>query len=488
MKALMTMRDALEHPDIFGTILPGESWAAWRALLIAMMGEELSDAERALFAELTGREREPLERVEEFWGVIGRRGGKTRAIAVLGAYLGGLVDYSDVLAPGERASLPIISASLWQAGKAFQYLDGIFSGVPALKKLVTGQTSDTISLSTRVDIECRPASFRTIRGGTAAALIADEVAFWRSDNSANPDTEILNGARPSLATTGGLLAAISSPYAQRGELHATFKRDFGPKGDAKILVARAASRTMNPLLKQAVVDRAFQRDAAAASAEYGAEFRKDVSGWADLALIEAAVDYGVTVRPPEHGKRVNYRSFCDPSGGASDSFTMAIAHDEDNISVLDCLVEIKAPFDPASATKQIAETLKSYGLATTTGDKYAAEWVVSAFGQHGVKYRHSERDRSAIYLEALPLFTSGRVRLLDNKRLVSQFAALERRTSAGGRDRVDHGPGGHDDACNAVAGALVTCGKQPMVISAQAVELARLLTPLSSRIYANRGM
>jgi hypothetical protein len=32
---------------------------------------------------------------------------------------------------------------------------------------------------------------------------------------------------------------------------------------------------------------------------------------------------------------------------------------------------------------------------------------------------------------------------------------LERRTSPIGKDRVDHGPGGHDDLCNSAAGALV---------------------------------
>jgi hypothetical protein len=461
----MSMRAALDHPGIFGTILPGASWASWRVLLIASMGEELTEPERAVFLELTGRDHEPGERVEELWAIVGRRGGKTRAIAVLAAYIASLVDFSDILAPGERASLPIISASLNQAQKCFQYLDGIYANVAALKRLVTGQTSDTIALSTRVDIECRPASFRTIRGGTACAIICDEIAFWRSDNSANPDTEILNAARPMLATTGGLLAAISSPYAQRGELHGTFKRDYGPNGDAKILVAKAPSLRMNPTLKKSVVDRAYQRDAAAASAEYDAEFRKDVSGWADLATIESAVDYGVTVRPPETGQRRTYRSFCDPSGGASDSFTMAIAHDEENIAVLDCLVEIKAPFNPTSATKQIAEVLKSYGLTSTTGDKYAAQWVVDAFAKVGIKYSHSERDRSAIYLDALPLFTSGRVRLLDNKRLVAQFASLERRTSSGGKDRVDHGPGGHDDVCNSAAGALVARGRGPLRIS-----------------------
>ena len=108
MKAIVTMRAALSDPDLFGTILAGESWAAWRILLIAAMGEPLTDDERETFKALTGREREPLERVDELWAIIGRRGGKTRAIAVLGAYIAALVDFSDVLAPGERASLPIM--------------------------------------------------------------------------------------------------------------------------------------------------------------------------------------------------------------------------------------------------------------------------------------------------------------------------------------------------------------------------------------------
>jgi hypothetical protein len=45
--------------------------------------------------------------------------------------------------------------------------------------------------------------------------------------------------------------------------------------------------------------------------------------------------------------------------------------------------------------------------------------------------------------------------LLDNPRLIAQFAALERRTFSNGRDRVDHGRTGRDDAANSAAGALV---------------------------------
>jgi hypothetical protein len=58
-------------------------------------------------------------------------------------------------------------------------------------------------------------------------------------------------------------------------------------------------------------------------------------------------------------------------------------------------------------------------------------------------------------LEVLPLFSSGRVRLLDDRRLIMQFAGLERRAFASGKEKVDHGSGGHDDCCNAASGALV---------------------------------
>ncbi|PPQ33396.1 hypothetical protein CCR94_01980 [Rhodoblastus sphagnicola] len=462
----MPMREALDHPDIFGTILPGESWVSWRVLLIAGMGEELTEAEREIFRELTGRDYVPGIRCEEFWAIVGRRGGKTRAIAVLAAYIASLVDFSDILAPGERASLPIISASLYQAQKCFQYLDGIYANVAALKKLVTNQTTDTIQLSTRIDIECRPASFRTIRGGTAVAIICDEIAFWRSDNSANPDAEILNAARPMLATTGGLLAAITSPYAKSGEVWQTFKRDYGATGDPLVLVAKAASRTMNPELKQSVVDRAYERDAASASAEYGAEFRQDVETFINPDVVDAAVVPGRFELPPvvNEGNAipVQYVAFVDPAGGSgADAMTLAIAHCEQDVGVLDLVREVKPPFSPESAVADFAAVLASYGLSKVTGDRWGGEFVREQFQNKGITYEISERVRSDIYKELLPLMNSRRVELLDNRRLTTQLCNLERRTARGGRDSIDHAPGAHDDLINSAAGAIVLAAVNP---------------------------
>jgi hypothetical protein len=88
-------------------------------------------------------------------------------------------------------------------------------------------------------------------------------------------------------------------------------------------------------------------------------------------------------------------------------------------------------------------------------DKYAAQWPMAEFARHEISLEHSERDRSAIYADFLPLLTTGRARLLDSSRLTTQLCNLERRASPMGKDRIDHPVGANDDLCNAAAGALV---------------------------------
>ena len=117
-----------------------------------------------------------------------------------------------------------------------------------------GVTSDTIALRNRIDIQIRPASFRTIRGITSIAAIAEEVAIWQSDESRNPDQEILNAIRPSLATTSGTLFCIGSPHARRGETWATYRKHFGPSGNPAIFVAKAATQAFSIRASSKAVD------------------------------------------------------------------------------------------------------------------------------------------------------------------------------------------------------------------------------------------
>jgi hypothetical protein len=167
---------------------------------------------------------------------------------------------------------------------------------------------------------------------------------------------------------------------------------------------------------------------------------------------------------------VRYVAFTDPAGGTGgDSFTLAIAHAEHNGRVvLDVIREVRPPLSPETVTEDFAGTIKNYRLKTVHGDHYAGAWPRERFSSNGVHYDTSERTKSELYLEALPLFTTGRVELLDNDRLIKQFGALERKTARSGKDSIDHPPRQHDDLCNAAAGALVLAATPRTVGAAMA--------------------
>jgi len=155
----------------------------------------------------------------------------------------------------------------------------------------------------------------------------------------------------------------------------------------------------------------------------------------------------------------SYVGFCDPSGGSSDSFTLAVAHRGlFGWSILDGVWEKRPPFSPDTVTEQFAETLKSYGIQVVHGDKYAAAWVVERFREYGITYKHSEQTKSEIFASFVALLNSGKIKMPADKKLKAQFESLERRSSRTGRDVIDHPPSGHDDICNAAAGALCLAG------------------------------
>lgn len=85
----------------------------------------------------------------------------------------------------------------------------------------------------------------------------------------------------------------------------------------------------------------------------------------------------------------------------------------------------------------------------------AGEWPREQFSKRKITYAPAEKPKSDLYRDMLPLLNSGRVQLLDNRRLLTQLHGLERKTARGGRDSIDHGPGRHDDVANACAGAIV---------------------------------
>jgi hypothetical protein len=217
---------------------------------------------------------------------------------------------------------------------------------------------------------------------------------------------------------------------------------------------------MNPTLSKAIVDRAIEDDPAAAGAEYLAQFRSDIESFLAGEIIDAAVQEGRHELPPQPGTA--YTAWTDPSGGRHDSFTLSIAHSENGRLILDVCRARRPPFSPQAVIAEFASVLRSYGLSRVTGDKYGAEFVVSAFQSNGISYVASERSTSDVYLEILPYFSQGVIQLLDNRVLLNELRQLERRTGQT-KDVISHPPRGHDDsACSACGSLLLAVRAAPM--------------------------
>jgi hypothetical protein len=470
--------DAIDDPQLFAPWFRDRAtWAAWFTFLRALFGLTLSDRELPLFRECTGRTKPPTTPATEGWLICGRRAGKSFMLALVAVYLAAFHTYRQYLAPGERGVILVIASDRKQARVIFRYVKALLLGVPMLRKLVEREVSEAFDLNNSTSIEIMAASYRSLRGYTVISALLDELAFWPTDDSANPDSEIIAAIKPAMATIpNAMLLCASSPYAQRGALFTAFKQHFSKTGDLdtlskSVLVWRAPTRTMNPTVPQSVIDAAMEADPASAAAEYLAQFRTDVETFVSRDVVEAAVIQRRHELPRIEG--IRYHAFVDPSGGSSDSMTLAIAHiDFSTVGksgtrvIVDAIRERRAPFSPDDVVKEFSDTLKSYGVGKVVGDRYASEWPRERFRVHEIEYRVADKTKSDLYLSLLPLLNSNRIELLDHPRLINQLTSLERRTSRSGKDTIDHVPGGHDDVCNAVAGAAVlaaAAAAQPQV-------------------------
>lgn len=211
---------------------------------------------------------------------------------------------------------------------------------------------------------------------------------------------------------------------------------------------------MNANVSQTTIDKALERDEPAGKAEYLAEFRTDFETYISRENFSAAVVLHRVELP--HSSEFRYYAFVDPSGGQSDSMTLAIAHREGNgRAVLDLIREVKPPFSPDTVAANFSLEMPRYGITSCTGDRYAGEWPRERLNAHRIDYQPSPLTKSEIYRAWLPDINSGLVELLDDTRLFNQILQLERRTGSGGRETIDHAPGGHDDLANVAAGSFL---------------------------------
>jgi hypothetical protein len=427
------------------------TWRTWLVILKAAFGLRLSEEERATFTAVAGNRAVPTQRVRELWCIAGRRSGKSRIAAAIAIYLALFVRHK--LSAGERGMILVLAATTEQARVVFEYAKAFLDSAPALQREIESFTRSEIRLRNGIIVGIHANSFRSIRGRTLCACIFDEVAVWRSEESAQPDIETYRSVLPTLLTTKGMLVGISTGYRRVGLLFQKHRDHFG-QDDANNLIVQGSTQQFNGTVDEAEIAAQVAADPAAARSEWFGQFRDDLSTYLADDLIDAAIEPGRPLElPPQEG--VRYSAFTDAAAGVGrDAYTIAIGHRQGENFVVDVTRGTVGKFDPQEATRQYAALCREYRIRSLVGDNYASQWVAGAWREVDIEYTRSALPKSQIYLEVLPLFARHVVRLPDHWRLIRELRLLERSTRGGGRDLVDHAKGGHDDHANVCCGVL----------------------------------
>ena len=456
-KPTISILAACDDPALFGPAFRRpETWAAWRAFLAALFGLTMTEAQLATFSECTGRSTPPAGGSNEGWLVCRasrRQDLRARHHRLLSGHHAGL---AAIPSTGRKSDGHGGRARPEAGARHHAVRHGLLNGSPLLKPLITSQTRESISLNTQVVIEIHTASMKSTRGYAICAALLDELAFFPTDDSAEPDEEVLAALRPGMAMIpDAMLLCASSPHARRGEFWDAYRRHYAKEGDP-VLVWKATTRQMNPLVRQSWVDAEIERDPAKNTSEYLAEFRSDLEAFVNREAVAACVVNGLRERPLQPG--IVYTGFCRSERRKRGQRSLGIAHNDasrDTV-ILDLIRERRAPHSPENVIEEFSKTLKSYNIYSVRSDKYAGQFPAEQFRKFGITLVPSDRNKSEIYLDLLPLINSARIELLDHDRCVNQLCALERKAARfGAKDVVDHPPNSFDDVINAAAGALV---------------------------------
>jgi hypothetical protein len=178
----LSILDAVNDSAIFAKwFRDSATWQAWFAFLAVLFGLPLKPDQLAIYQQCTGRTAPPLGPFFEAWLVCGRRAGKSFILAMIAVFLACFHDWAPYLVPGETGRIIIIAADRKQARTIFGYILGFLENIPMLAGLIVRQTAESVDLSNNISIEIQAASFRTIRGYSLVACLADEAAFFRRD-------------------------------------------------------------------------------------------------------------------------------------------------------------------------------------------------------------------------------------------------------------------------------------------------------------------
>lgn len=281
----------IEHPDL---INDQSLSIAQKTCLKSIYGRPLEAEELEIYKRGTGRQTYDAREQQEVSIIAGRRGGKTKILAVRIAIYEAVRDHG--IPPGEEGCVMLLAPTLKQAKIAFRAIRKDLRRSPVLSPLVVRATKDEIELKNGITIICVACTYDGVRGHSIVAVICDELAFWANEETAaNPADEVIAAILPGMATVrNSKLIKISTPFRKEGMLW----REFQQRAELDFPVWQLSSAELNPTISSSILDRERRRSEEKFRREYLAEFTDSVTSWVDAEILDACIVRGRRETPP----------------------------------------------------------------------------------------------------------------------------------------------------------------------------------------------
>jgi hypothetical protein len=443
---------------------------AQAAVLKSFAGESLSGDELRAFRKMTLSFLSNPRKggYSELFVEAGRRSGKDSYLAAPCAVSALLSDTSSLnLAPGETAKVVVLGPKLESCNQCLDAIAGILDAL----HVPNSYTSLHIELPGRRTEVIAMAADHRVRGSTALLVIVTEGCFLPLEEGADGyDVEVYAAARPMLATTGGKLISISSPWLRAG-VHYEAVRKYLGKTRESTLAVHAETWIMNPSVSEKMTH-SLERDPRRRAREYGAQASESDDTFLRPTEVKSCVDIDVEERPPQ--PELAYVIGFD-LGLRRDRSAIVVAHrafeKRTNAPPLDLVVvDAIRVFQPEPPNRldfdvivtSLANISHRYRNAKVLRDSFSGDAVASALTARGVVSEElpmSSPAQAARFELLAQKVRSGSLRLLDGrdgKILVKELIDLRLKLHASGRQTIaaPERRGAHDDCADALSLAV----------------------------------
>lgn len=453
--------EACAHPKLLNIPLS----LGQRVFLKALDGLEMTQVELDLFCSTSGRASYAPGRFHREGVLIaGRRFGKSLHIAVPVACYAAVFRRYENLRPGEHPTVVMLAPTKDQAEITWRGIVGVLRNSPFRGLLPLLPRREKLRLGNGVDLVVQKCDLRSVRGYAIPLCVAEEAAFWRSedDPTTNPAEEVLASVRPALLQfKHGRLLLISSPWAKSGPVWTAFAQRL-EKEDP--LVLRMSSTQGNPTLSAELLEAERARDPERYEREISAEFLDAASALLPGDALDLCVARGRWEVPPKSG--ASYVAGLDVAF-RSDWFGFAISHAEGEKVIIDLVRSWKPKpgkaIQFAPTMDAITDICRHYGCARAFSDQVANEVVKQRLAAAGIALEQVStlgRRASGIYSTLRAKTLAGQIEFPDVPELLSQLRRLEIVRSSGGGERCE-ASSGHDDVAIAAALSIHQCVAQP---------------------------